>query len=131
MSFFGSPTTLIANVTGVIVASVVLVEAVYIEHKVLGVDASNNYWSAFLPAFVMFVIRNSVFSWCLVLLYAALAIQMFYQAYLIFFDSYGSVPRGGPLGYMNLFVLISLGCLGVFAMGTLVWLANSFFESRK
>ena len=131
MSLFGSRTTLIANISGLVVASVIVVEAAYIEHKGLGVHEANDYWSAFIPIFIMFVIRNRIFSWCFLLLYVALASQMFYQAYLIFFDNYGSAPRGGPLGYMRLFLLISLGCLGIYAMGVLVWFANSLSDSRK
>ena len=79
MNLTGSRPTLIANLCAVVVASVIAGEAAYIEHKVLGVNASNGYWGAFLPAFIMFVIRNSVFCWCLLLLHVALAIQTLYK----------------------------------------------------
>lgn len=131
MSLFGSRATLIANVCALIVASIVAVEAGYIDHKVLGINASNNYWDAFFPAFVMFVIRNSIFSWPLLLLYIALAIQMFYQSQLIFFGSYDPGPRGELLGYLGLFLFISMGCLAIYAAGVLVWFANSFFDSKR
>lgn len=126
MSLFGSRATLIANVCALIVATAVAIEAAYIEQRVFGINAANKYWANFFPAFAMFVIRSSIFSWCFLLLYVAIAIQMLYQIRLISFGSYDPGPRGEPLGYLGLFLLLSMGCLAIYVAGVLVRLARSF-----
>jgi hypothetical protein len=130
MNLIGSRITLIANLCALFVASVVAVEGAYILSKSIGYVRPSNVFDAFLPAFVMFIIRISIFSWCFLLLYAALAVQMFYEAQLIFRGLY-SPGVEDPLGYQGLFILVATGCLAIYALLALVWFVNSFFASNR
>jgi hypothetical protein len=128
MSVFGSRATLIANICALVVAAVIAVEAAYIVRKNLGNSMGGGWLVSFVPAIVMFVVRNSVFSWCMLFLYAALASQMFYQVYLIEVGyQFPPLIKWGPLGYLTLYLLFSLACLALYgAAWFFVWVARIF-----
>jgi hypothetical protein len=131
MNLIGSRAALIANICGLVVASVVAVEGSYILSKTVGYVRPSDIFDAFFPAFVMFVMRNSILSWLLLLPFTALAIQMFYQAQLIFYGKYSLGPAGEPLGYLSLFLFVSISCLAIYAVATLIRFTSSFFASDK
>jgi hypothetical protein len=131
MNIIGSRSALIANSCALFLASVVAIEGAYIVHERLGYFRPNDYVDAFIPALVMFVIRIGLFSWSFLLLYVSLAIQMFYQAQLIHFGNYPYALGSEPLGYMAMFLFVSLSCLVIYVICGLVWLAGSAFVPKK
>ena len=127
MNLIGSRPTLIANLCALVLASAVTAEGAYIVHECFGYYRPQDVPAFFAPALVMFVIRNRIFSFCFLGLYAALLIQMFYQASLI--GSYREACGGrldDPLGNMVLFFLVSVGCLAVYLAIALIGLIISF-----
>jgi hypothetical protein len=126
MNLLRSRPTLIANLTALVVAAVVVVEGAYIVHECRGYYRPQDAPVFFAPAIVMFIIRNRTFSFIFLSLYLALSIQMLHQARSIHLvpDACGS-RLDGPLEFMPLFFLASVVCLAVYAVGALVSLAAS------
>jgi len=132
MNLTGSRPTQIANVCALVVAAVVAVEGAYIIRTIDGHSWGSGWLVSFIPAVVMFVVRNSVFSWCMLFLYAALASQMFYQVYLIGVGyQFPPLIKWGPLGYLTLYLLFSLACLALYGAACFfVWVARMFEPFR-
>jgi hypothetical protein len=72
ISLTGSRATLIPNVCALIVACALAVVGYYNVHQGFGIR-TNDFWTAFVPAFVMFIIRNKIFSYCFLFLHIAVA----------------------------------------------------------
>jgi hypothetical protein len=132
MKLTGSRLTLTANVCALVVATVVAVEGIYIIRKIDGHSWGSGWFASFFPAIVMLVIRSSVFSWLMLVLYTALASQMFYQVYLIQVGyQFPPLLKWGPLGYLTLYILFSLVCLALYGAACFfVWIARVFEPFR-
>ncbi len=126
MNLIGSRTTLIANVCALVVASVLVAEGAYIVLVDHARPSAGNYlthdaWGFYIPALVMFIIRNRMFSWFFLVIYIALSIQMFFQARSLYLGTYGHpFEKWGPLGYPPLFVFLSLFFLACYVVVALV-----------
>jgi hypothetical protein len=132
MNLTGSRATLIANICALVVAFAAIAEGAYIVHECFGYYRLQDIWAFLAPAIVMFIVRNRIFSFCFLALYAALFVQMFYQARLIHLDPEACGGRlDGPLGYMALFFVISVICLAIYPLAALVKFVISFVASRE
>ena len=137
MNLTGSRPTLIANICALVVACPLAVEIGYIVHEyslhgdwgILGQDEA--FWVAFVPALVMFIIRNRQFSYCFLLLYVAVVILMFFQAQSIYLGTYRPVGKTIPLGFMAPFYLISIACLHIYAAIRLIQIVILVLDTNK
>ena len=135
MNLIGSRVTLILNVRALVVASVVGAETVYIErygYEILSDSFLALFFSAFIPAFIMLIIRNRTFSYCFLFLYAAIAIQMargVRSAYLT--GAFHVLPGSIHFIWLLLFFLISVVCLGIFVAHALIGFAISVRSSGR
>jgi hypothetical protein len=135
MNLIGSRSTLIANVCALVVASVVIVEGAYIVLVAHERPSVSNYlthdaWGYFIPALVMFIIRDRVFSWFFLILYISLSILMFFQARSLYLGTYVA-PKTGSLGFLPLFFLFALACLAIYLTFKLIDFVASQFTSRQ
>jgi hypothetical protein len=132
MTLTGSRTTLTANVCGLVMAFAVVAEGAYIVHQCFGYYRPQDIWAFLIPAIVMFVIRDRIFSFCFLALYIALFIQMFFQARIIHVDPNACGGRlDDPLGYMALFFVISVICLAIYPVVALTKFIISFVASNS
>jgi len=138
MNLTGSRSTFIANVCALFVAAVMAAEGGYIQIVVHERPSVDNYlthesWGFFIPALVMFIIRNRIFSWFFLVLYIALSIQMFFQARSIFLGTYEYhlAPWASSLGYLAPFLMFSIFCLGTYAVVALIDCVASRFDLRQ
>jgi hypothetical protein len=139
MNQIGSRSTFIANVCALFVAAVMVAEGGYIQiltHERPSVDnyLTHEAWSFFIPALVMFIIRNRICSWFFLVLYIALSIQMFFQARSIFLGTYEHhlPPWGSRLGYLAPFLIFfPIFCLGIYAFVALIDCVASRFDLRQ
>ncbi|MEH2534691.1 hypothetical protein V1277_006015 [Bradyrhizobium sp. AZCC 1588] len=125
MNLVGSRPTLIANLSALVLASLVVAEGAYIVHKCFGYYRPQDIWGFLTPAIVMFIIRNRIFSYCFLALYIALFFQMFYQASIIPVDRAACGDKHDPLGYMAVLFVISIICLAIYAVRALVSIVAS------
>lgn len=132
MGLLGSRATLIASLCALVVACVVIAQGAYIVHECRGYYRPQDIVPSIVPAIVMFIIRNWLFSFCFLALHVALSMQMFYQAQSIHLASYACGGRlGDPLGNTMLLFLVSIICLAVYLMIALVRLAISVIYPRE
>lgn len=135
MNLIGSRSTLIANVFALVAAFVLVAEDAYIELVTHERPSVGNYlthdaWGYVVPALVMFIIRNRIYSWFFLLLYIALSFDMFIQARSIFLGTYKNPPPWA-LGYLPFFFMLSVGCLTIYAAFALFDFVASQFNSRR
>jgi hypothetical protein len=100
-------------------------------HEDWGVFRPFDLWAPFVPAFVMFVIKNRVFSYCFLFLYIALSVLMFFQVRSIHLSTYGHAAWDIPLGHLGLFFFVSIGCLVIYAVGALVRFAIKIWNADR
>lgn len=138
MNLTGSRSTFIANICALFVAAVMAAVGGYIliaTHEQPSVDnyLTHGAWSIFIPALVMFIVRNRMFSWFFLICYVALSIQMFFQARNIFLGTYEHhiPPWGSRLGYLSPFLIFSIFCLGCYAVVALIEAVVSRFDLRQ
>ena len=123
MNFTGSRPTWITNVCALVVACVVVIEMLYVEHARYGVFRPFDALGALVPALVMIIIRNSIFSYGFLFCYVALAIDGFFQAQKYFSGDYiipGS-DRYPAFMLFGVFFGFSILCLAIYAVGALIW----------
>jgi hypothetical protein len=126
MSVVGSRATLITNICALIVACPLAAEIAYIVHEyslhrewgILGIDEA--FWVAFVPAVIMFIIRNRLFSYCFLSLYIAVTILMLFEVESLYLGTYKPVGSDIPLGVMAPFYLLSLACLAAYPVISLI-----------
>jgi hypothetical protein len=70
------------------------------------------------PAFVMFVIRNRIFSYCFLALYIALAVQLFLQVRSVYVGTYKYFKD--PLAILSIVLIIPAICLVVYFASWLI-----------
>ncbi|MEH2513950.1 hypothetical protein V1291_005304 [Nitrobacteraceae bacterium AZCC 1564] len=111
MNLTGGRTVLILNVCALILALIVSVEATFIDYRIFGWLRPSDWLFAFVPVTAMFLVRNKMFSIAFLSLYVGLAIQMCFQAWSLYSGTYRDGGAKDPLGYMGIFLLLSLVCL--------------------
>jgi len=132
MNLIGSRSTLIANVSALTVASVVIAEGAYIVHEVLGYYLPQDAWAFLFPALVMFIVRNRIFSYSFLGLYILLSIQMLFQARSIYLGTYVEMDKKfGPLSFLPVLFFLAAICLAVYAVRILAVLAISKLNHRN
>jgi hypothetical protein len=113
-------TTLLLNVFALIVAAAVAVAGSFIlpERPEIfpGVFRPLAYSPYFVPAVIMFIIRNRTLSLWLLGLYIALAIEMSFQAVAIHSGTYKYAGHESPLGHFGLLFLFSILCLATYVI---------------
>jgi hypothetical protein len=126
MNLTGSRPILIANPCALVAASVVVVEMHYIEYERFGIIRPVDSIGPFVPAIVMFIIRSRILSYCFLLFYTALSVQMFFQARDVYLGAY-RIPGAEkmPFSYLAIFLAVSICSLAIYAAGALIWLAIS------
>jgi hypothetical protein len=116
MNLIGSRPTLLTNLCALAVASVVSAEGAYIVHECFGYYRPQDIWGFFTPALVMFIVRNSKFSYGFLALYVASAVQMLHQARSIHVDPYACGGRiEDPLGLLAPLFFVSAISLTIYA----------------
>ncbi len=131
MNLTGSRATLIANVLALVIASIVIAEGAYIVHAHYGYYMPQDAPSFLFPALVMFIIRNRAFSFFFLILYIALAIQMFVQAQGLY--SGGPVQwdgKWGPLLFLPPFLFLSAFSLAVYVIFSSVTLLTRWLDRK-
>jgi hypothetical protein len=125
----GSRLTLILNLCALAAALVVTAEMHYIDYVSFRIYNPSDAVGPFIPALVMFIIRRRIFSVCFLLLYAALAIQMFFQAY----DAYSGIHGSSKMlfAYLAMFCFVSIFSLAIYAAGVVVRFAVSRFARSE
>jgi hypothetical protein len=132
MNLIGSRSTLIANVCALVVALAAIPTGIYIVHERLGYYRPQDILAFLLPALVMFIVRNRIFSWFFLVLYIAELSLMFIQARSLYLGTLRPpFGIGEPLGYFQLFFLFSLVCVAIYAVVSLVRFVASQFDSRQ
>jgi hypothetical protein len=128
MNLIGSRPTLIVNLCALAVAAVLTMEATYIVHERLGYYLPLDSLAFLFPALVMFIVRNRNFSFFFLALYIAVLVHMSAQARGIYLGVYTPGPeKGGPLGLLPPFFLLSAFCLAMYAAGASIRLLKSVF----
>jgi hypothetical protein len=111
MNLTGSRATLIANVCALAMACVAVTEGEYIVHGARGYYLPQDAWTYFVPALVMFIIRNRIFSCCFLVIYILNSIQMFFDVRSIFLGTYVDTSYKYDPPISNLFFfLFSIIC---------------------
>lgn len=121
MNLIGGRAALKLNVCAVIVALIVSVEGAYIDDRVLGRLRISELLFSFVPVIAMFLVRNKIFSVVFLSLYVALVIQMVFQASSLHSGTYEGAGAKDPLGYLGLFVVLSLVSVAIYGAGVLVY----------
>ncbi len=119
MNLTGSRPTLIANLCALVAASVVTAEMHYIEYVRFGMFRLTDTLGVFIPALVMFVIRNRIFSYSFLFFYVALSIQMFFQVIYLGVDKVPPSEKT-PFPHLQMLFLISICSLAIYAAGALI-----------
>ena len=125
MNIFGPRQTLIVNVCALGLACVAVAEGEYITHGARSYYLPQDAWTYFVPALVMFIVRNGIFSYCFLAIYILNSIQMFFDVRNIFQGTYvdTSYKFDPPVSGL-LFFLFSIICLMVFGVVALARLAS-------
>ncbi len=131
MNLIGSRPARIVNICALVVASIVLVEGAYIVHERIGIFRPFDYWGPFVPAFVMLVVRNRTFSFCFLLLYVALSIELFSRARSAYLGTYNYPGAKDPLEWLGIFFVFSIICLASYLGVTLLRAVVRIARSRK
>ena len=119
-NLFGSRSTLAINLGALVVAIGTIFEGAYIAHERLGYYRSQDAWVFLFPAFVMFVIRSRIFSYCFLALYIAFSMQMFFQARSIYLGTYKYAGEKDPLGLLPIVLVVPAICLVVYFANWLI-----------
>lgn len=124
-------TTLILNVCALVVATAVAVEGAYIVYGRFGVFRPTDYIASFVPAFVMFIVRNRTFSFWFLLLYCATATEFLLKAQAVYLGTYHHPGEKDPLQTAGLLMFFSIGCLMVYLVGTVIRMVVRRFRSGR
>jgi hypothetical protein len=133
MKLVGSRSTLIPNLCALGLASVGAVAGTYLVHKCLGYYRPTDIVADFTPVVVMFIIRNRIFSYFFLFLYAAPTSQILYRTQHLHVDFHAAC--GGrfedPAGLLapTIFVL-SIACLVIYVAYVLLDLTVSRIRYR-
>ncbi|WP_316189548.1 hypothetical protein [Bradyrhizobium sp. SZCCHNS1054] len=116
----GSRLTLIANICAAALVPVITQEGAYIVHACTGYDRPQDVLMYSLPVIVMLLVRRQALSFCFLIIYVAICIQMYFQAESITLGVHTCGDRlGDPIEYMPFFSYFSMVCLA----GYIVYLA--------
>jgi hypothetical protein len=112
---------LIANVCALGLACVAVAEGEYITHGARGYYLPQDAWTYFVPALVMFIVRNRIFSYCFLAIYILNSIQMFFDVRSIFQGTYvdTSFKFDPPISNL-LFFSFSIICVFVYMVVALL-----------
>lgn len=119
-NLFGSRSTLAINLAALVVAIGLIFEGAYIVHERTGRYLPQDAPVFLFPAFVMFVIRNRIFSCCFFALYVAVSVQMSFEARSIHLGTYKYAGEKGPLGVLPIIFVVSAICLASYVVGKLI-----------
>jgi len=121
MTLFGPRQTLIVNLCALVMACVAVTEGEYIVHGARGYYMPQDAWTYFVPALVMFIVRNGIFSCCFLAIYILNSIQMFFDVRSIFLGTYVDTSFKYDPPISNLFFLLfSIICFIAYAVVALV-----------
>jgi hypothetical protein len=125
MYLFGPRQTLILNLCALVMACVAVTEGEYIVHGARGYYLPQDAWVYFVPALVMFIVRNGIFSCCFLAIYILNSIQMFFDVRSIFLGTYvdTSYKYDPPISglFFFLFSIVSLMVYAVIAFARFVF----------
>ncbi len=120
MTLLGPRQTLIVNLGALVMACVAVAEGEYIVHGARGYYLPQDAWTYFVPALIMFIVRNGIFSCCFFAIYLLNSIQMFFDVRSIFLGTYVDTSYKFDPPISNLFFfLFSIICLMAYAVVTL------------
>lgn len=113
-SWFGGPTVFWLNVCALAFGLVTALEAEYITYERFGHPVIDYLYACFLPALVMFVIRDTRCSYPFLALYVAVSIQLWFQIQEQVYGFKSATP------WMDIFNLFSVAVLAVYLIVVLI-----------
>lgn len=118
MNLTGGRTTLKLNISALVLALIISIEVAYLTYRALGRFVWQDCLLIFIPALVMFIIRDRGYSYTFFFLHLVIAIEMFARCWSNYFDGPASVKFFLPEPL--LLVLASLVCLAVYGLWVLI-----------
>lgn len=119
MNLTGGRRVFVANVCALILAIIVMIEDGYIRNHLMGRFLWDDYLICFLPLLIALIVRNATVSYVFLFLYAAISIQLLFEARDVYSGMFKYAGAKDPTGYPTLFFLISLACFACYVMTVL------------
>lgn len=130
-NLLGTRATFVMNVCALVLASVITVEAIYIQHADLGYVVPGDILLCFFPVIVMFVIRSEPFSFFYLLAHLGISIGLFSAALGVFAGTVKLSKAHNPLFLLVLFTMLTIVCVAVYVLVALIKLIFSNLSSER